>query len=306
VFSYLTGQSAKINDAFRKLKYFQESFTALRFLIHPHVMHISREDKGSLPLAGSKEHTHRTFEYSVILSGTMRYSINGHTSNLAAGDAVIIPADVPHLWQTLDDAAIFGFMLFISSHGDGARQKMNELRKAAARYKYRIKNFVAVHELLRTIMEEALKQASGFDEKIQCYSHVAYVELLRKLLPNASYASEPLRLPPQRDNATASIVDQTYVYIQDNLTKKISIRDISASLGVSIRRLTGAFKQTNGVSVNQFIINTRLQQASSLLTKTDRSLNDIATAVGYEDSNYFCRVFKRRMGMTPSEFRRKS
>ncbi len=68
--------------------------------------------------------------------------------------------------------------------------------------------------------------------------------------------------------------------------------------------MSDAFKKYSGCTVTAYIAQVRMEQAARLLTETDRNLAEIAGEVGYDDYNYFCRLFKRYYRIAPNAYRR--
>jgi AraC-like DNA-binding protein len=68
--------------------------------------------------------------------------------------------------------------------------------------------------------------------------------------------------------------------------------------------LTYCFRQELGVTPITYLNRYRVNQAKRLLQQTDQSVTAIALAVGFSDSGYFSRVFKREVGMAPDLYRR--
>ena len=66
------------------------------------------------------------------------------------------------------------------------------------------------------------------------------------------------------------------------------------------------FKQTYGITPNQFIINKRLEKAMHLLESTNLPIKDIAVSTGFANSYYFSRTFRMKTTITPSEYRKQS
>ena len=62
-------------------------------------------------------------------------------------------------------------------------------------------------------------------------------------------------------------------------------------------------KKAVGKSATEYINEYRIEKASILLKNTDESVSRVATDVGYDDLNYFSRIFKRIMGMSPVKYR---
>lgn len=74
--------------------------------------------------------------------------------------------------------------------------------------------------------------------------------------------------------------------------------------GLPERTLKRRFTQATGVSPLEYAQNLRIEDAKRLLETTDRAADDIAYEVGYEDASFFRRVFKRRTGVSPGQYRR--
>jgi AraC-like DNA-binding protein len=61
-----------------------------------------------------------------------------------------------------------------------------------------------------------------------------------------------------------------------------------------------------GMPPTQYLNGYRVEKAQTLLKNTDRSITDIALAVGFDDASYFARIFKKQTGMTPREYKNQS
>ncbi len=83
----------------------------------------------------------------------------------------------------------------------------------------------------------------------------------------------------------------------------LSVNSISSALGYSPNYLGNAFKREYGDSINDFINRCRVKAAAALIRGTDRRIYDIAFTVGFNDDNYFSRIFKRYAGCSPSDYR---
>ena len=92
-------------------------------------------------------------------------------------------------------------------------------------------------------------------------------------------------------------------YILDNLDSKLSISEICKSISCSKSTLLTSFKRTYGTTVNGFITDSRLNRARQMLIEGHMAINEIALEVGFYDQSYFSKVFSKKYGITPSEFR---
>ena len=95
-------------------------------------------------------------------------------------------------------------------------------------------------------------------------------------------------------------------YINHHFTESITVDKIAAELYLNKNYIAHVFKEETGYSLISYAILLRANRAKVLLTKTDRSITQIATECGYDDFTYFSRQFKKTVGVSPSEYRRKN
>lgn len=86
---------------------------------------------------------------------------------------------------------------------------------------------------------------------------------------------------------------------------ELSPRGVASKCGISVNYLNRLFRGTFGVPTGEFIISRRLELAETLLANGDLSVKETAIRCGFNDHNYFSRVFKAKKGVTPGNLRRK-
>lgn len=99
------------------------------------------------------------------------------------------------------------------------------------------------------------------------------------------------------------IIRDVLNYISINYTQNISLHELSDTNHISEEYLSRLFKKELGVTLTTYIGNLRTKKPAELLKTSKLSIAEIAMYVGYSDSNYFVKVFKKRYGMTPSTYR---
>lgn len=99
------------------------------------------------------------------------------------------------------------------------------------------------------------------------------------------------------------LVRQAMAYIHDNYTEQISRREIAQQVNISEDYLTFCFRQELGITPIKYLQRFRVNQAKFLLKASQKSITEIAFAVGFSDSGYFSRIFHRETGDSPEEFR---
>lgn len=92
-------------------------------------------------------------------------------------------------------------------------------------------------------------------------------------------------------------------YINENYMREIKIEDLSSQIGFERTYFYKLFTARMGVSPKEYLISLRIDKAKSLIFGSDYTLEQIAGLVGYEDYNSFARIFKKKTGISPKEYR---
>jgi AraC family transcriptional regulator len=95
-------------------------------------------------------------------------------------------------------------------------------------------------------------------------------------------------------------------FIEENLDRDLSLGVMAAEAEISPLYLPRAFKVAIGQSPHRYVLQRRIQKASSLLMSTDTPIADIALAVGFSSQSHLSNWFLRLMGVTPAMYRRQS
>lgn len=103
---------------------------------------------------------------------------------------------------------------------------------------------------------------------------------------------------------TNSVVEQARSFIAQNYHEDISVKSIAAHLSVSGSYLMSLFKKSTGKTLNQHLVEIRMEQAKLLLLS--QSVTETAFAVGFNTSNYFATVFKKQTGQTPKQYQQQA
>ena len=122
------------------------------------------------------------------------------------------------------------------------------------------------------------------------------VKSLETLLPNVLFEKAVFI---EFDDRTSEIVE----YIKNNLTERLSVEHICKKFLMSKNILYELFREHLDCTVNEYITNMRLEKAKALLRETKAPVCEIAETVGIYNYTYFCKLFKRKEGITPTEYR---
>jgi AraC-like DNA-binding protein len=92
--------------------------------------------------------------------------------------------------------------------------------------------------------------------------------------------------------------------VADNMRRQLVIRELAEAVNLSSGRLAHLFKSEVGISPQRYLTNIRMEKAKDLLEDGGLSVKEIAAHVGMPNPSRFCRSFKARYGITPTEYRK--
>lgn len=104
-------------------------------------------------------------------------------------------------------------------------------------------------------------------------------------------------------NSSGYIIKQTIAYIETHYQEKLSLNTLAAQVYVSPVYLSNLFSRIMGKTITEYIQKFRVDKAKELLKNPELAISDIAEEVGYSDIKYFAQVFKKIIGVTPTNFR---
>ena len=129
-------------------------------------------------------------------------------------------------------------------------------------------------------------------------------EMLGSYLRIMTICAQYLTLSNAVPGAKPSVSRAAHRFIHENVSKKITIKDICAAVGCSKTNLIGSYKRDYGMTINNAINEAKLTEAKRLLEEEDISISDIAEKTGFYDQSYFSKVFSSRCGISPSDYRK--
>lgn len=157
----------------------------------------------------------------------------------------------------------------------------------------------ALDSILR-LHDQLLDSASpeAFHRLLPHLNHLLFEECARLI------ASQPSQPHPSEHPQHTLLVREIQRYVQDNLTSDLTVESIGYQFHLSRRHLTRLFKAFTDETLLEFTNRTRVETAARLIATTSLSILDVSLAVGLDSPSYLARLFKRYVGVPPSELRR--
>lgn len=127
-----------------------------------------------------------------------------------------------------------------------------------------------------------------------------YIEMEHFYNRLMNYAQNILEQMPDRNQM---LIEKICRYLEEHYNEDISLEEAASMIGFSSFYFTKLMKEYMNMSYVDYITSLRLDKAKQLLEKTDMTVKDVGITVGYENANYFTRVFKRIEGIAPSQYK---
>lgn len=206
--------------------------------------------------------------------------------------------------------------IFASSNGRKASQICDEVKPDIALLDIEMPGMNGI-ELAKYIKEKYadciiifITAYDRFDYAIEAMHIKAFDYLLKpwkeeRLCELINTAIENVRSMQKTDGIVHSQKDIIKDYIDRNYKKDISAKDVAGILGYSDVYFSKVFKQLFDDNFINYLTKIRIDRAKVLLKDISFNIKEVGKSVGYADSNYFTKVFKRSIGISPSEYRSK-
>lgn len=115
--------------------------------------------------------------------------------------------------------------------------------------------------------------------------------------------NRPKRTDNVRNSDEQTTIKYLKEYVENNYIYDISMQEAAEEMGYSDAYFSKLFKQYFNQNFTAYLTEYRIKKAKELLSNTNHSIKDISRMVGYTDSNYFAKIFKRLVGEIPSKYR---
>ncbi|MDF7799540.1 AraC family transcriptional regulator [Pontiellaceae bacterium B1224] len=230
-----------------------------------------------------------TFNYSILLSGRGTYASDGQQFSVEAPCVLTQFPGVRATYGPLPGTTWEEFYLSLPPEklaGMQAKRLIGENR-----HRWPIQNLPAVTRAIRALLPllETPDQRPGKADRIDARAEQIIMETLLPGEENLDPGAEAVTALAQ---AMATSPERNY-----------NVREIAADFGVSFSTFRRRWSELFDVPPGQYLQNLRIAEACRLMTETDLPIIGIAQRVGIEDPAYFSRLFKQRIGTSPSEYR---
>lgn len=155
---------------------------------------------------------------------------------------------------------------------------------------------VGVNEEFVTLYSKAIQVAKNERKTDQQYLAGIVLHLLGMVISYSQNKTIEL-------NNSGEIIERAKIIMNENIHRQINIQGIATNLGTSYSWFRKEFKEYTGFAPAQYFQELKLRKAKELLTETNLSIKEVAYELDFSSYEYFLSFFKKKVGVTPSEYR---
>ncbi len=252
------------------------------------------------------EHRHDFLEISYVSEGSGTHHVGQRAIHVSQGDVFLIPVGVSHVFRPASTSKQFPLVVYncvVSPEavtrllqafpGGGAIEGLLHgdecfgCRDQDGEYRRRFQRLYAEYASNRPLKETALF-AGVLELLLMLYRH------------ETGGGNDDTASPPQG----STVIENVTAVIRARYAEPITMDALAMQAGIGVRQLHRLFVKQTGMPGTAYVQNVRIEEACRLLHTTARKVSDIAAIVGYSDVAYFNRLFLRKTGQTPRQYRR--
>lgn len=252
-------------------------------------------------------HSHEDFtELVIVLEGSAVHIVNNERFEIKKGDVFVMNKGVFHGYEEPQNFKICNIMFrtetFISENYDIRllpgfhalfllEPKYNIENGFRSRLKLSPAAFSEIERLIKCCANEYFGSASGRKTMVRSYFLQIVVHLSRLYGTNVHHKE-------------IEGISNAAAFMETHYMEDIRTDELLNVSHYSQRHFIRLFSATYNITPQQYLLSIRIRHACNMLRDKTLSITEIATRCGFNDSNYFCRIFKKNIGMTPSAYRK--
>lgn len=249
-----------------------------------------------------------------VIDGSFNMIIDDTVYHAEQGDVLLIPSNV--VYQPLEcDGTSYYFLHFIATATDKPPAFFHNVISAFSDYSaigylysyygYQgLKNYDSVVEIqthIKNITSNKIEELFKRIAQINIWNNNAEKLLIDNIAREILICLNEDFIKTSETNST---LQKILLYINHNFSKDISLSQISETFGISNSHVTKLFRTYVGMGTTDYINNLRLSYASEKLIASNSTIGEISNLAGFSNQYYFNRLFRRKYGITPKEFRK--
>lgn len=272
----------------------------------PVIFHYDRLSKDGPHASSFSCHWHETIELLYFTQGETLIKCNSLEITARKGDLIVVNSNELHQGTCLTDSSdyyciIFDTALLQGRSPDTCEAKyINPILTNRILFKNKVENDKQVSNLIYEFIKEYESKELGYELAVKATLYRLLVILLRNYV-------QLILTPKEYDFRIMNLkrFNGVLEYIENNYTEKITIDQLCSMVNISRFHFCRVFKSITGKSLVEYLNQLRISYAETLLKNEDVNITEAAMASGFNDTNYFSRIFKKYKHKAPSSVLRR-
>jgi AraC-like DNA-binding protein len=233
-------------------------------------------------------HQHSGYQWYLVTSGSVRMKLPDGEVMLGPEESVLIPPGLPRAPEAVSSPPRYMFVVF-ENHRLDLDPLCNELLRMPT----------GLRPELQALLRELIHPGTPNTNELAAALIVRLLIGLRRAYSEAEGSRAPLNT--RRQQELARRVEE---FMRRNLHRGLQRDDIADAVHYSAAHLADLFRNMTGTTLIARLTELRMERAKSLLIESDLPITRISLEVGYNSFSHFTQLFKRQVGVSPSDYRR--
>ena len=244
-----------------------------------------------------------------VVNGKGEYTLDDVTEKFGQGDSFIVEKGRNFTLKSNGNAEIFVMKFNLSDFIDANYRIFNKmtLEKFFIMLEKNTDKINGVHLNGKKIQEALFMIENEFENRTSGSEFVIKAYIMLVLSLTVQYYSDGFESGGIKRNAHYKSIERTLLYINENLSEKITLEELAHIANMGKTNYSVAFKNATGMTVWEYLLNARVELASSYLieNKDDFNVTEIALMCGFNNAAHFSKTFKKIKGKAPSDYKKK-
>ena len=250
------------------------------------------------------EHTHDYVEMVYMCAGNSRHTVNGTAITLQKGELLMLGQNARQAIDPAGEKDIAVNFIVRPAFFSGTLPYLGEEETPLRRFVvscltgeneagyllFHVADILPIQNLIENLLYTVMEDTPNKRGILQMTMGLLFAQLMNH--------TEALQFETQEQNAVVSVLRYIEEHYRDG-----SLTEIAQRLHYELPSLSRLIRQKTGKNYTELLQEKRLSQAAWLLRNTDKRVDEIANAVGYENLSYFHRLFAGHFGQSPKKYR---
>ena len=250
-------------------------------------------------------HWHEHLQIYYFIRGTAKLECGKNCFEVQEGDLAVVNCNELHYLESTSDNLVFYTIrvepAFLYSNHEDLLQAKYLAPITLNRIEFH--NFIAgdteLLEIVKKVLEEYYNKQIGYELAVKGGIYFLIVRLLRCHVQHILTQTEL----EEREH-TLLRFKPVFEMIESNYCEKITLSQLAETIGFSVHHFCRTFKQLTGKTTTDYMNHIRLDKAVYYPKQSDCNITEIALKCGFENINYFSRVFKKYYSVSPTQYRK--